>query len=368
MIPTVSDPTSAARFLAKYVKDHGAGAFGAPTAKEIAGHPEMIREWTDGDHRVVAVVKLLSRYSKRTDYCGRDYGIPAGSRVVTHLAATPGSPLPDLSDINFVYCHLDDRNVAAELAAQDRSVVAVRVSATAELIGCWARGRHPLPYGKADLATFTSIAPVVPIPLDEMRAEVERLDDWYDDFPLYSDGTWSALTLRGYEPSDPQSGVKPSEMPRKWREEHPDADESKLDWTVLAPETPAIRAWVEAEPWWSDLERVRLFRMAARDKGGRLGRHSDIADKAVGTRDGQLVRFHIPIITHPDVKMTCWGLDGEPVEHHMAPGSIYYLDTRKPHSVANLSPVDRVHLVVDAVVTPEVRDRIARSLDVRRMP
>ena len=86
------------------------------------------------------------------------------------------------------------------------------------------------------------------------------------------------------------------------------------------------------------------------------------------TRDGQLVRFHIPIITHPDVKMTCWGLDGEPVEHHMAPGSIYYLDTRKPHSVANLSPVDRVHLVVDAVVTPEVRDRIARSLDVRRMP
>jgi len=117
--------------------------------------------------------------------------------------------------------------------------------------------------------------------------------------------------------------------------------------------------------WWQSLERVRLFRMDARPgKGGHLGKHSDIADKSAGTRDGQLARFHVPLITHPKIRMTCWNLSGRPIKAHLAPGGIYYLDTRKPHAVENMSPVNRVHLVVDVVVTPEVRERIATAREV----
>lgn len=361
---TTEEVRDVARFLAAYAKGHGAGAFATPTSKELAARPELIREWTGDGHRVVAIVKRLTRDSDRTDYTGAKRRIPAGSIVVTHLAATPGAPLPDMSGYDFVNAYVEDHALSAGLAAQNRAVSFVRVSAAAELIACWGPKGTEANYSPADKATFTVIdSPAMP--LDAMRAEVAAVDEWYDDFPFYSDGTWSAISLRGYKPSDPQWGVKPSEMPRKWRDEHPETINLKCDWTVITGKTPIIKSWVESIPWWSSLERVRLFRMDARPgKGGHLSRHSDIQDKSAGTRDGQLARFHVPLLTHPDITMTCWTLNGNPVKAHLAPGHIYYLDTRKPHAVDNMSPIDRVHLVVDAVVTPEVRQMIEQSREI----
>jgi len=57
-------------------------------------------------------------------------------------------------------------------------------------------------------------------------------------------------------------------------------------------------------------------------------------------------RFHIPLITHPDVKM-CWPDDG--VEVHMEQGWLYEVDFLRLHEVVHLAPVDRIHLHYNVV-------------------
>jgi hypothetical protein len=198
-------------------------------------------------------------------------------------------------------------------------------------------------------------------------AELGEVDGWYDDYPFYSDGSWGALSLRGFYPEDPTLGVKPSEMSKSWRFAH-SADLARVcDWTVLAGNSPTLRRLAEVvaaalrpdrDP--SDvLERVRLLRMEARPGGGHLARHSDITDKAAGTTAGKVLRIHVPLVTRPDVTMTCWGLDGAEYAYHLPVGTAWYLDARKPHAVSNPSPVDRIHLTVDVIAGPDTRDLLA---------
>lgn len=53
-------------------------------------------------------------------------------------------------------------------------------------------------------------------------------------------------------------------------------------------------------------------------------------------------RVHVPLVTHPDVQFL---VDGENI--HLEVGQAYELDNLRPHSVLNLSPVRRIHLIVD---------------------
>tara|TARA_B100001113_G_scaffold94469_1_gene75595 strand:+ start:147 stop:701 length:555 start_codon:yes stop_codon:yes gene_type:complete len=53
-------------------------------------------------------------------------------------------------------------------------------------------------------------------------------------------------------------------------------------------------------------------------------------------------RYHIPIVTHPDVKMICKG-----EEYHIETGYAYELENTEMHGVQNSSPIDRIHLVID---------------------
>lgn len=52
-------------------------------------------------------------------------------------------------------------------------------------------------------------------------------------------------------------------------------------------------------------------------------------------------RFHVPLLTHPDVKMR-WPNAG--VEVHMEAGWLYEVCYTELHEVVHLAPVDRVHL------------------------
>ncbi len=349
-----------AKDLASYAKRYSAGAFSTPLAKEIESNPEMIVQW-DG---VTAVVKTLTRHSRRTDYTGRLYILPKHARVITNLAAASDATLPDFREFDYIYAYAEDQNIRQQLISQSREIVATRVSASSEIIDCWGLPGSRWTYGSYDAKTFTELTNLRP-PIQHMQNELQSIDDWHDDFPFYSDGSWSAISLRGYKPDDPQWGVKPSEMPRAWLEQHPEAVNLQLGWTTMAARTPIMRAWVESTPGWSQLERVRLFRMTAKPKlDGKLRRHSDIQDKSAGTRDGQLARFHVPIVTHNAVKMTCWNLLGQRQAAHMQVGHVYYLDVRKPHAVANNSPVDRVHLVIDVVVNAQTRAMIEESREV----
>lgn len=357
---TILDPTGPApRFLAQYAKRHHAGAFATPTAKELEAHPERLADLRHGDERTVIVTSTLTRESRRTDFTGSEYRLPGGARVATHIARTPDAPIPDFSGHDFVMAYAEDRPLHAGLAAQGRVITASRVTAAAEVINCWGPPGTERRYTPADRATVTRILGVqVPEPSRAaIAAEVQSVTGWDDDFPYYSDGSWSALSLRGFYPDEPGRGVKPSEMPKSWKAENPADLDRTCEWTTLAERCPSILQFVESVPWWGRMERVRLLRMTA---GGSLGRHSDISDRDSGTRDGQITRFHVPLVTHPDTLLHSWDLDGTHRADHLAAWSCYYLDARKPHAVDN-GPVDRVHLVVDLMTDADARREIAAS-------
>lgn len=365
MTTALADPRAAARFMNAYARRYSAGAFATPTASEIsklrAGDPGTrgsFREWPG----VMAAVRQLSRDSYRKDFTGREYKLPSGSTVVTHLAADPDAALPGLDWADAVYAYIEDHNVTHQLRAQGREAMAVRVSASSELIGCWGRAGSGFGYPPEDAATLVQLP--LTVTADHRAAilrEVAGLSGWHDDFPFYSDGSWSALSLRGFNPADPQWGIKPAEMSKAWWAENPQAAQyTRCDWTVLADRCPSITALVKRVGWWGELERVRLLQMAGRGgKGGTLSRHSDVTDRAAGTRNGAIARFHIPLVTHPDITMSGWNLHGRTAAVHLPPWTMWYLDARKPHAVHNRSGVDRVHLVVDVVADSEVRTAIA---------
>lgn len=354
----------AARFMGNYSRQFGAGAFATPTRDEIAKLMDS-GEWWEWDG-IVAASRRLTRGSARTDFVGRRYELSPGARVITHIAADPDAVLPDLDGFDAVYAYAEDANLTRQLASQRREVRAVRVSAASEIITCWGKAGSEFRYAPFDVATIVRL----PLDVDDarraaVRAEVEDIDAWFDDYPYYSDGSWDAVSLRGFNPADPTWGVKPSEMGKSWHRDHPEAAQRTVcDWTTLAETCPATVDLINSVEWWGELERVRLLRMQGRDgKGGSLARHSDVTDKAAGTRDGQIVRFHIPIITDPRITMTAWTLSGRRVEVHLPEWSLWYLDARKPHAVDNRAGIDRIHLVVDVVADLECRRRIAAGHD-----
>lgn len=353
-------PNEAARFMGAYAKDYSAGAFATPTAKDIARMQEQ-GNWLEAPG-FAAAVSVLSRDSKRKDFTGQEYTLPKGSRVITHLAAK--GELPDLRGFDFIYAYVEDRNVHHELSAQGFLIRAVRVSAASELIACWTAIWGDYAYQPVDLATIVEIKPPEVHGPEAILDELKGINMWADDYPFYSDGSWDAVSLRGFNPGDPTWGVKPSEMGKSWWAEHPDAHQyNKCDWTWLAQKCPAtVNLVSDITRGWGELERVRLLRMQGRDgKGGKLLRHSDITDKAAGTRDGQIIRFHLPLVTFPEVTMTAWDIQGNKHEVHLPHWTLWYLDARKPHAVDNRSGKDRIHLVMDVQASEATRRAIVEG-------
>lgn len=357
--------SDAAKFLASYAKKFNAGAFATPLAKELANDPASVREWGAGPRRAVAVVKHLTRTSTRRDFTGDVFYLPQGSWVVTHFAREDRAPIPEqLKDFDFIMAYPEDLALAAVLGAWGFKPVAVRVTAAAEIIACYGRFVDARRYAPIDLVTVAQLRQP-PLTLDDrgwLLGELGGIDGWYDDYPYYSDGSWSAVSLRGFRRDDPAWGVKPSEMPRKWQEAHPDAAGFKCEWTVLADRCHALVALAKTIAGDSEMERVRLLRMEGRGgKGSRLRRHTDITDRNAGTRDGQIMRLHFPLVTHREITMEAWELDGERLTNHLPAWSLWYLDQRKPHAVTNPTAVDRVHLVVDVVADDRTRRRVLEA-------
>jgi hypothetical protein len=362
--PITADPQEAARVLNRYARKYSAGAFATPTIADMGHIIERgeLYEW-DG---VLAVAQWQRHDSQRTDWTGTRYTIPAATMVIKHIAVAPGAKVPNLSGFGRVFGYHEDRTLTAAMESQRREVCATRISAASEIISCWGRTGSRREYQPWDAATLVRLPP--PVTRDELNAaawEAKRLDGWFDDYPFYSDGSWSALSLRGFNPADPTWGAKPSEMSKAWHAQHPEArNYRKCDWTVLADKLPACRNVINAVSWWPGLERVRLLKMSGRaGKPGKLLRHTDVTDKAAGTRDGQIIRFHIPLVTTESVTMTAWNLAGHEATVHLPLGSMWYLDARKPHAVTNASGIDRIHLVVDVLADQFCRNAITQGTE-----
>lgn len=79
-----------------------------------------------------------------------------------------------------------------------------------------------------------------------------------------------------------------------------------------------------------------------------------MTDPDAGLGFGQLARIHLPLRTNHGVRFSSWLPDGSRCGLHMTAGRAWYLDTRKPHTAANLGATERIHLVIDTVVGEEL--------------
>jgi hypothetical protein len=96
-----------------------------------------------------------------------------------------------------------------------------------------------------------------------------------------------------------------------------------------------------------EFARVRVMRMSP---GTVLAEHLDQMDVR---SEIQLARFHVSIVTNPDVYFI---LGGEDVR--MAPGECWYVEVALPHGAGNLGKEPRTHLVIDCVVNDFVNNLV----------
>src|SRR5207302_983473 len=114
--------------------------------------------------------------------------------------------------------------------------------------------------------------------------------------------------------------------------------------TPLLEKCPAIAAALAT--FRCPLEAVRLMRLAP---GSRIKTHRD---HDLDVEHGR-ARLHVPIATNPAVDFR---LNGTRVA--LGEGECWYLRLSDPHSVANGGDRDRIHLVIDAVVSPWLREML----------
>jgi aspartyl/asparaginyl beta-hydroxylase len=166
-----------------------------------------------------------------------------------------------------------------------------------------------------------------------MRADLRRIEPlkdeaWVRHFVTQNyEGDWTVLPLRA-----PATATHPVQMIYS----DPSCD-AYADTPLLAA-CPAIAAALTS--FACPLESVRLMRLGA---GSIIKTHTD---HDLDVEHGR-VRLHVPIETNDGVDFR---LNGEQVV--LGEGECWYLRLSDPHSVANRGDRDRIHLVIDAIVSP----------------
>lgn len=174
---------------------------------------------------------------------------------------------------------------------------------------------------------------------DAMRRDLGHLEasDWIDHFVTQNySGMWSVVPLRA------PAGA---EHPIKMIYSDPSCD-TFVDTPLLA-RCAYVQQVLAA--FQCPLHAVRLMKLAP---GSIIKPH---ADHDLAAEQGR-VRLHIPVATNPDVDFR---LNGEPIV--MREGECWYLRLSDTHSVANRGHTDRVHLVVDALVTPWLEEQLMNA-------
>lgn len=357
-------------------KPHSYGAFGIPKERDVAD-AMAARElaWTraeDGSVEAVAIFRMCSRPQPHADFSGRTAQMKPGDLFIRSIAGSRSGMARLLQKLRersafrptWVEAHVEIAETVEVLAEAGFGPVLTKVSASSDLKGLFLAGgdlsRDPPPLPPAD-------APGVKVLREGFFSEKDRgivlgeLEAYGDHFAQHYSSynkrqSWSAFALHGYAYAEPDFIIKPAEMSKGWKAENPARLEEPCGPTTAAPHFPGTLELLKRLPV-ADFQRVRFMRLSG--GGGELTRHADITDPEAGTADGKIARLHIPIITNPGCLFRSWTLSGEEVRLHMPERGLSYIDTRKPHAVINPEAVERVHLVVDAVSGPELREWIS---------
>lgn len=351
-------PKDFTKFFQKCAKAFHGSVYSAPMPQEVARAMEegrFVHDDLAGEVQWAMLMTDTKRGSVRKSFTGESYVTPRGSAVLTHLAHLEGVTVP-VPPVDVAYLYQEDPLTRELVAKKGWNLMAVRISPSSEVVGVYGKHGGVPAHQPADEPTLVRLRheafsltarPEMMAMRADVLSEVNQLDSFRDDYPYYNrTGAWGNACLRGYRREDPLYGLKPSEMSRRWKAEHPDElSLTECEDTVLADRCPATMAllWAIESTWGQGLERVRFLRLTE----GTLDRHCDITDRDLGTRDNQVCRIHIPLVTNDSVTSTCWGLDGKKTEAHLRPWEAYYCDIRKPHAASNQEGTPRIHLQVD---------------------
>ena len=116
-------------------------------------------------------------------------------------------------------------------------------------------------------------------------------------------------------------------------------------WTQLSELTPCIKEFWSNFPY----EEYRRIRFMELEPGGYINPHSDAPGRLPGEVDLDMLEFGVPInvaIIHPDdCSMTLEGYGEVP----FAEGKAFIINIRNFHSVINMSPYLRTHLIAHGI-------------------
>lgn len=144
------------------------------------------------------------------------------------------------------------------------------------------------------------------------------------------EGEWSAIPLRSVNGNSDNIIVSPTEHAQY-------AD------TILLQQCPYIQTVLSH--FKCPLQAVRLLKLNA---GAIIKEHNDAE---LCFEKGE-IRLHIPVITHEDV---AFYLQDERMI--INEGECWYMNFNLPHRISNNSPVNRIHLVIDALVNDWVKQK-----------
>ena len=166
----------------------------------------------------------------------------------------------------------------------------------------------------------------------QLKEEVMLLDsnNWISHYQkLHYHGNWTALPLRSIDGSSDNIMVQPTNN-------YNYAD------TIFLKQSPYLQHTLNT--FKCSILGARLLKL---ESGAEIKEHRD-AD--LNFEKGE-IRLHIPVITHEDVEFY---LDNEKII--MLEGQCWYMNLNLPHRIKNKSQVNRIHLVIDALVNEWVKE------------
>ncbi len=164
-----------------------------------------------------------------------------------------------------------------------------------------------------------------------LQQEVDAISlmQWQPHYQIkHYDGEWSAIPLRSIGGKADDIIISPSNN-RDYRD------------TVFLEGSPYLQKILQT--FQCTLQAVRLLKL---NTGSSIKEHRDAE---LNFENGE-IRLHIPVITHADVEFF---LDKERL--FLKEGECWYMNFNLLHAINNNSPVNRVHLVIDAVVNDWIK-------------
>ena len=145
------------------------------------------------------------------------------------------------------------------------------------------------------------------------------------------EGDWSGIALR-------------SNSPHQRYSLYIDGGDRPFRDTEVLGHMPYFQQCIGNLPF--DVRSARILKLAP---GAIIRQHRDVGISI----DHDEARFHVPIVTNDATEFAVADL---PLA--FSPGECWYINVDLPHRIVNRGVCDRIHLVVDAVVTPELRDTV----------